>query len=147
MARIQCPRLERSAAQKIHGLCRSIGKEGFLELFKEIYTGGNLVAISIFVQYLQKKGSDLGILGEAGLPTKAQILELYIKECIMTKSAKTVWFLNKTSSCIFPIITEEDCRATLVPAIQKAMLRSPEITAEVRICAIYFNHFCFTTPC
>jgi hypothetical protein len=139
LGRIQCPRLERSAEQKIHVLCRSIGKEGFAEMFKEMFASGNLVAISIFVKIINnQEGMEFGALGENGLPTKAQVLELYIKECIMTKSAKTVWFINKTSRNIFPIITEEDCKVTLVPSIQKAMLRSPEITAGVS-----FGNFVF----
>lgn len=130
LSKIQCPRLERSAEKKLYGLIVSIGLEAFVDLFIEIFSIGNLVSISIFVQYFRTQGGD-NFFGTHGIPSRAQILDLYIKECIMTKSVKSEWYLNKTSRNIFRIMTEDDCKI-LIPSIQKGLLRSPEIAAEVK---------------
>lgn len=131
LSRVQGGRFERSAERRLFRLLDSLDKESVAEVFKQFLNENNLIALAMLVQYHDQKGKVSDVLGLNGFPSKGDILDVYIKECLMTKVAKSVWYLNKTSKNIFPMVTEDNFKTLLLPAIQKAMLRSPEIAAEV----------------
>lgn len=137
ISRIQGKRLEKCADKKLEILFKSLPKDTFEKLLKDLMklnSVGGVVAISVVINFLHRTNRLKEVLGVGDLPTKAALLDIFAKDCLTTKIAKSSWVLEKTTrNLLLPLLTEEDFKETLLPVIQKAMLRSPEIAIEVRL--------------
>jgi hypothetical protein len=133
-SRVQGKRLEQSAEQKVRAFIASIKEEVVVtQLVKNLMnTAGSLVAISLVVRCVQKRKQIDEFVGVGGFPSKGELLELFGKDCLMTKVPKSSWMLEKCTENILGLIVDEALfKETLLPVIKKAMLRSPEIAIEV----------------
>lgn len=87
-----------------------------------------------FVVHCFEEGKGLNtILNEDEITElKRDSLNKYISECILSKEAPSEWILREISQNLLShIVSEEDFKEILLPACQKAILRSPETSMQV----------------
>jgi len=131
-SRVQGKRFERSAEKKVFGLFASLEPAVLTSLVESLVNiNGGIVAVSFCIKFLDQSSKLEGYLGTNGFPSKAQLLDLFGKECLMTKVSKSSWVLQKTAQyMVARIVDVKAFEDSLLPVVKKAMLRSPEIAIE-----------------
>lgn len=131
-------KLESQAKKYLVAIFRQLSLNGVLKLASNLYdVDKNLVCLSILYNWLQNDfvssdGKKVDPFSGEGKSASA-VVDLYVKEFLMTKVPKSQWVLEKVSSNLMPCIKDKaDCTDTIMSAISKALLRSPETSVEVR---------------
>jgi hypothetical protein len=93
---------------------------------------GSLVALGFVVDHFEKYKILSKILDDDLKGFKQEVTNKYIRECILPKEAPSEWTLKEISQNLLSNVISSDGFKTLVlPACQKAMLRSPETSMHV----------------
>lgn len=91
----------------------------------------NLVCLSIIYNWM-KRGGNVEIFDEGVGKSSQAVVDLYIKEFLMTKLPKPAWVLENVSKNLLPCLSDiPECLETIIATITKALLRSPETAIEV----------------
>jgi len=103
----------------------------------------SLIALGYVVDDMEMHktlGLALGTDGEADF--KKEVLAKYIRETILPKEVQSEWVLKQISEkLLVHVVSPEGFRSVLLPACQKAMLRSPETSIQVRDIPIFQLYF------
>lgn len=134
-------KLESQAKKYLVAIFRQLSLKSILKLASSLYdVDKNLVCLSILYCWLQNDfaagdGEKVDPFSDGlGGKSASAVADLYIKEFLMTKVPKSPWVLDKVSSNLMPCIKDKaGCTDTIMSAISKALLRSPETSVEVTI--------------
>ncbi|CAG7827579.1 unnamed protein product [Allacma fusca] len=129
---IQTKRLQESVRSKTGQLAESLNEEALNQLFRGLVKSEKgLVTLSyLALEYGGRNKLDR-ILQPQGPLTKKDVIDAYIQTCITTKNKVSPWLLETIGSGIVRyIVGAEEFKDLLLPAIRKAMLRSPETAIE-----------------
>ncbi|KIJ51382.1 hypothetical protein M422DRAFT_43931 [Sphaerobolus stellatus SS14] len=90
---------------------------------------GLIIDVSL---HLKPKPSQSASLGQDLVkPLKANILEYYTTQIVMSKTPVAPHTSTALSGFISSFVTEDDFSKSILPTVEKALLRSPEISAHV----------------
>lgn len=125
---IQGPRLENATDKKLFVFCKSVSQETLKKVVDDLLTQDRgIICIGLIVKTL------ISLYGEenAAIVEKKVLLDMYIKYFLITKVKKSSWALQRSAPVLKYAVDSSAFTATLMPALQKSILRSPEIAMEV----------------
>lgn len=129
---------EKKARKYLSTILNQLSFKGTLSLASRLYdVDKNMVCLANLYSLLRaskQSDSSLDIFSEElGGKTSQAVLDQYVKEFLLTKVPKSTWVLGNVSKTLLPCLRSSSCEETVLSAISKALLRSPETSIEVRV--------------
>ena len=145
VAQAHCTRFQNLVKRKIKILCDSLDLKAQKDFFNALLKyERSLTGFSYVLDYLAKQNKLELMIQDEKMPTKKDITETFLRGYILTKEKQSARALDQISrNLLHYIITPEEFKALLLPACQKAMLRSPETAIQVIPYIIKDYDLCF----
>lgn len=137
LSHLKSRHLQRYARKKLGAWCDTRSKNVTQLLIRKLVKlDKTLVALCMLIDWLQRTSKLDSMLTENEMPTKEDIIKLFTTRHIMTKTKQALRCTKISSNLLWQFVGPEEFKSILWPAIQKAMLRSPETVIEAVGCVL-----------
>lgn len=125
---IQGARFESQGKKCLVKIVSKLSSTGLLKLVKALLdVDKNLACLSLAYSWIHQQA-----VKEVEEEMREKVVDLYVKEVLMTKVPKSEWVVKKVASTLLPCFNGNSaCEDTILAAISKSLLRSPETSVEV----------------